>query len=189
MSETQSGSIESVQAAGGYGPPGGGGGWGPPPGAPPPGGGGYGPPPGGGGGYGGPSAPPGGGFGQPPGGFGGPGAPGGGYNAPGFGPPGMPVGGGGPQYHPMATTALVLGILSFVLTTCCCCFGGWSIPISIAAGVVGFLGLQQVKANPARFKGDIFCYIGIGAGAFGVICCILAFVTSVDEQLMQHRHF
>ena len=36
---------------------------------------------------------------------------GGGYNAPGYGPPGMPVGGGGPQFHPMATTALVLGIL------------------------------------------------------------------------------
>jgi hypothetical protein len=101
----------------------------------------------------------------------------------------MPVGGGGPQFHPMATTALVLGILSFIITTACCCFGGWGMPVSIAAVVVGFLGLQQVKGNPAQYKGDVFCWIGIGGGGLGVVCSLIALLSSVDEQLMQYRHF
>jgi hypothetical protein len=101
----------------------------------------------------------------------------------------MPVGGGGPTFHPMATTALVLGILSFVITTACCCFGGWGMPVSIAAVVVGFLGLQQVKGNPAVYKGDVFCWIGIGGGGLGILCSLIALLSSVDEQLMQYRHF
>jgi hypothetical protein len=100
----------------------------------------------------------------------------------------MPVGAGGPQYHQLALIALGLGIASFLVTTCCCCFGGWSMPLSIAAAVVGFLGLQQVKGSTA-YKGEAFCWVGIGGGAFGILCCLVAFLSTVDEQLLQYRHF
>lgn len=152
MMGTQGNGIDTIQAAGGYGPPGGGGYGGPPPGGggyggPPPGGGGGGfggPPPGG---FGPPGGPPpggggGGGFGgpPPPGGYGGP--PPGGFGPPGgFPPPGGPMmpGAGGDVN---TTLPLVLSIVSLF----CCGLGT----------LLGIGGLVlSIQASNAKKSGDI----------------------------------
>lgn len=190
--------IAVVEMAGGYGPPGGYGGGGPPGGGgyggPPPGGGGYGGPPPGGGGYGGPP-PGGGGYGGPPGGGGGYGSPPGGYGPPpggygpppgggGFGGPGYPMGGdpgGVARFHPLATTALVTGLVSVPL--CCCVYFG--APVPITAIVCGIIGLNKIKANPQMFKGTGFCITGIVLGAVILLWDIFAIFSSVDDNLRQ----
>jgi hypothetical protein len=155
-----------------YGPPPGGGGYGPPPG-------GYGPPPGGGGGYGGP--PPGGGGygGPPPGGFGG-GSP--------FGPPGpqMPM---GPSFGPpnssngLAIGALVTGILALP-TTCCCSIA--SLPLGIAACVMGGIALSKIKAQPQMYGGKGLALAGAICGAISIIMGIVFLALGMGQALVDH---
>lgn len=159
---------------GGYG--GGGGGYGPPPG-----GGGYGPPPGAGGGdgYGAP----------PPGGFGG-GAP--------FGPPGggpqMPggYGPGGPGFAPAGATsglavgALVTGILA-IPTTCCCSIG--SLPLGIAACVLGGIAMSKIKADPQRYGGKGMALAGLICGGISILLAIVLLVLGMGQALIdQYQH-
>jgi hypothetical protein len=167
-----------------YGPPPGGGGYGAPPG-----GGGYGPPPGGGGGYGGP--PPGGGGygGPPPGGFGGP-PPGGG----GYGGGGSPFGSPGPQMPPMgpgfapqgssnglAIGALVTGILALP-TTCCCSIA--SLPLGIAACVMGGIALSKIKAAPQIYGGKGMALAGAICGAISILVGIAFLALGMGQALV-----
>ena len=155
-----------------YGPPPGGGGYGPPPG-----GGGYGPP--GGGGYGGP--PPG-GFGGGGGAFGPPGAP------PGpFGPQ-MPMGPGfAPQFQPpasqngLAIASLVTGILALP-TTCCCSI--LSLPLGIAACVMGGIALSKIKAAPQIYGGKGLALGGAICGALSILLAIAFLALGMGQALV-----
>ena len=162
---------------GGYGPPPGGGGYGPPPGGggygPPPGGGGYGGPPPGGGGYGGP----------PPGGFGG----GGGFGPSGPQMPGGPMGmGGGPGFAPqmsngLAIAALVCGILA-IPTTCCCSI--LSLPLGIAACIMGGLAMSKAKAQPAVYGGKGMALGGLICGIVSIIMAIAFLALGMGQALV-----
>lgn len=163
--------------AAGYGPPGGAppGGYGPPGGGPPMGGPpGYGPPPGG---YG---PPPGGppGYGPPPGGYGPP--PPGGFGPPG-GPPGMMM--GGPRFNPLAITSLVLGILS--IPSCCCWFVGAPFAIAGAGLVLGIIALNKIRKSPQEWKGGGMAIAGVVCASIGLILCIFAVFSTVDDHFRQ----
>ncbi len=154
---------------GGYG--GGGGGYGPPPGGG--GGGGYGAPPPGGFGGGGPpfGGPPGGP--QMPGGYG-PGGPGG----PGFGPAGATNG--------LAVGALVTGILA-IPTTCCCSIG--SLPLGIAACVLGGIAMSKIKADPQRYGGKGMALAGLICGGISILLAIVLLVLGMGQALIdQYQH-
>jgi hypothetical protein len=155
---------------GGYGPPPGGGGYGPPPG-------GYGPPPGGGG-YGGP--PPGGYGAPPPGGFGG--------GPPPFGPPGMP-GPMGPGFGPpnastgLAVGALVSGIIA-IPTTCCCSI--LSLPLAVAAVIMGGVALSKAKAQPHLYGGKGMAVAGLICGAVAIVMAIAALALGMGQALVDY---
>ena len=146
--------------------------------------GGYGPPPGpgGGGGYGPP--PPGGGYGAPPpGGFGGGGVP--------FGPPGpqMPGMGGpmGPGFGPqgasngLAIGSLVCGILA-IPTTCCCSLA--SLPLAIAACVMGGIQMSKVKANPMAFGGKGMALAGLITGIVAILMSVAFLALGMGQALI-----
>ncbi len=137
-------------------------GWiGGPPGGGDPGGSGYGPPPvfyGPGGGR-----PPG-GSGPPPGGF---------------GPPDAPPGPVTPQFHPLAITSMVLGILA--IPTCCCgVLGG---PLAIAALVTGILAMMKIRNQPGVYKGNGMAVAGIVTAGIGILLAFAAFFTTFDDAL------
>jgi hypothetical protein len=157
---------ESVSTAGGYGPPGnGGGGFNPPPagfGGPPPGG--FGAPPQGG-------APPG-AFGPPPGPFG-PAGP--------FGPMGAL-----PPSNGLATGAMILGVLA--LPGACCCYS--SLPLGLAAIVMGVIAVNKAKTSPITHGGRVMAQAGIICGAVGLALTIAIILMGVGMQLangVQHR--
>lgn len=128
--------------------------------------------------YGGP--PPPGGYGPPPGGYGPP--PGGGYGPPppggfGMGPPGAqmppPMGPGFGQPQPsngLAIASLVCGIAALP-STCCCSM--LSLPLAIAAAIMGGIAISKANAQPDLYGG------GKGMAIGGLICGILAIASSV----------
>ena len=144
------------------------GGYGPPP------GGGYGPPPGGGG-YG----PP------PPGGFGQGGTP--------FGPPGpqMPQMGGpmGPGYGPqgsangLAVASLVCGLLALP-TTCCCSLA--SLPLAIAACVMGGIQMSKAKANPKVYGGKGMALAALICGFVAILMSVVFLALGMGQALIDH---
>ena len=142
----------------------------------------YGPPPGGG--YGGP--PPGGGYGgPPPGGFGGGGGP--------FGPPGAPPGPFGPQMpmgpgfapqgsqNGLAIASLVVGILALP-TTCCCSI--LSLPLGIAACVMGGIALSKIKAAPQIYGGKGLALGGAICGAISILMAIVFLALGMGQALV-----
>ena len=144
------------------------GGYGPPP------GGGYGPPPGGGG-YG----PP------PPGGFGQGGMP--------FGPTGpqMPQMGGpmGPGYGPqggssgLAVASLICGIMA-IPTTCCCSLA--SLPLAIAACVMGGIQMSKVSANPMVYGGKGMALGGLITGVVAILMSVVFLALGMGQALIDH---
>ena len=134
--------------------------YGPPGGAPP----GGGPP----GGFGGPPAGPPGGYGGPPGGYVPP--PGYGSPAPGVPPPNFAAGGGATD--PLATTSLVLGIISLPLHFCC--YLGW--PVGIAAIVCGIIAVARSGKEPQRYSGKGLAWGGMISAGLGFLMIILVFV-------------
>ena len=146
-------------------------------------GGGYGGPPGG---YGGP--PPGGFGGPPPGGYGGP--PPGGFGGPppgGFGPPGPQMPGGPMGYGPQSTSnglalaALICGALA-IPTTCCCSIG--SMPLGIAAAVMGGIALSKAKAQPQLYGGKGMALAGIICGGVAIVFAIVMLALGMGQALV-----
>jgi hypothetical protein len=80
---------------------------------------------------------------------------------PGFGPPNSSNG--------LAVGALVTGILA-IPTTCCCSLA--SLPLAVAACVMGGLALSKVKAQPQLYGGK-------GMALAGLICGIVAILMSL----------
>ncbi len=136
------------------------------------------------GGFGPPGGPPGGGYGPPGGGYG---APGGGYGPPGggygpsgggpFGPPGF----GMPTTHPLAIAALVCGIISLP-TACCCSF--LSMPVGLAAVVLGILAMNKVKQEPHLYTGAPLAIGGLVTGGLGLLLAILMLALGMSSYLM-----
>lgn len=102
------------------------------------------------------------------------GAPGGGSGAGGYG---TPV----PEIDPLATAALVCGILSFLLL-CCCGFAVFLLgPVAIGLGVWSVL---RIKGDPEHLTGAGMAYTGIGLGAGALLLYIILLVFSVGVNLL-----
>lgn len=113
------------------------------------------------------------------------------YGAPaaGFEPP---VGGPVPAYYPPAATqsvsggssgaaiaSLIVGILSVILALFC---GFFAVPLSIAAGVLGFVGMSQAnKTNPPSSKGMAIAGIVLAVISLFVMVIWVVFVASVGS--------
>jgi hypothetical protein len=80
---------------------------------------------------------------------------------PSFGPPNSSNG--------LAVGALVAGVLA-IPTTCCCSLA--SLPLAIAACVMGGVALSKVKAQPQIYGGK-------GMALAGLICGIIAVLLSI----------
>ena len=87
----------------------------------------------------------------------------------------------GPKTHPLATTALVCGIVSVPM--CCCIYFG--APVPITAIVCGIIGLNKIKANPQMFKGTGFCIAGLILGSLILIWDIFCIFSTADDVLRQ----
>lgn len=81
---------------------------------------------------------------------------------PGYGPQGSSNG--------LAVGALVCGVLA-IPTTCCCSIG--SMPLGIAAAVMGGVALSKAKAQPEVYGG------GKGMAVAGLVCGLLAVLFSI----------
>jgi hypothetical protein len=92
----------------------------------------------------------------------------------------------GAKPHPLAITALVLGIVSVPL--CCCAYFG--APVPVAAIVCGIIGLNKIKAQPHLFKGAGMCIAGIVTGAVMLLLDIAMIFTTIDDELRNnYGHF
>jgi hypothetical protein len=80
---------------------------------------------------------------------------------PGFNPPNSSNG--------LALGALITGVLA-IPTTCCCSFA--SLPLAIAACVMGGLALSKVKTQPQIYGGK-------GMALAGLICGIIALLMAI----------
>ena len=81
-----------------------------------------------------------------------------------------PMGPGyGPQSNGLAIGSLVCGILALP-TTCCCSLA--SLPLAIAACVMGGLAMQKAKTMPAVYGGK-----GMAIG--GLVCGLVALLASI----------
>ena len=67
----------------------------------------------------------------------------------------------------LPTIAMVLGILSLVMV---CCYGG--IWLGLPAAVLGFLGMRNADADPAR-------YAGRGMAIGGLVMGVISFLASI----------
>ena len=72
------------------------------------------------------------------------------------------------QTHPLATTGLVLGILSITIGLCCCS----GFPFSIAGLICSIIGLSQTRSDPQRYSGE-------GVAIAGLILSILGLLAGI----------
>jgi hypothetical protein len=94
---------------------------------------------------------------------------------PGFGPPNSSNG--------LAIGALVTGILA-IPTTCCCSLG--SLPLAIAACVMGGLALSKVKAQPHLYGGKGMALAGLICGIVAVLMSIAFLALGMGQALIDH---
>lgn len=112
-----------------------------------------------------PQGPPG-GWGPPPGFYGGP-------------PPNM---GGGQQTESLAIPALVCGVLGVPSGFCCSFF---SIPICIAAIVLGVMSIMNINKDPARLTGKGLAIGGIVTGSVSLLLFFGLFALGVAGALIK----
>jgi hypothetical protein len=86
---------------------------------------------------------------------------------------------GGPKFHPLAITSMILGILS--IPTCCCWFAGS--PLSIAGLVLGIIAMTKIRANPTMLKGGGMAIAGIVCSSVGIILDLVAIFSTIDDEL------
>lgn len=70
--------------------------------------------------------------------------------------------------------SLVCGILAFVLI---CCYGG--IPFGLAALILGFLGMQNVNKDPAKYGGKTLAIIGMALGGIAFVLNIILLIFGI----------
>ena len=98
----------------------------------------------------------------------------------------------GPGYGPQGTSnglaigSLICGILA-IPTTCCCSLA--SLPVAIAACVMGGLALSKAKAMPNAYGGKGMAIAGIACGAVGIIFAIVMLALGMGRALIdQYAH-
>jgi hypothetical protein len=86
---------------------------------------------------------------------------------------------GGPKFHPLAITSMILGIVS--IPSCCCWFLG--MPMSVAGLVLGIIAMSKIKNNPMVSKGGGMAIAGIATSAVGLILDLVAIFSTIDDNL------
>ena len=92
---------------------------------------------------------------------------------PGFGPQGSSNG--------LAIGALVTGILALP-TTCCCSIA--SLPLGVAACVMGGLALSKIKAQPQIYGGKGMALAGAICGAVSILVGIAFLALGMGQALI-----
>lgn len=96
-----------------------------------------------------------------------------------MGPPGAqmppPAGYGGPNFgqqpsNGLAIASLVCGIIALPATCCC---SALSLPLGIAAAVMGGIAMSKANAQPEIYGG------GKGMAIGGLVCGILSILTAI----------
>jgi hypothetical protein len=91
--------------------------------------------------------------------------------------------GGGPKFHALAITSMILGILS--IPSCCCWFLG--APMSVAGLVLGIVAMSKIRGNPQMYKGGGMAIAGIACSAVGIIMDLVAIFSTIDDNL-RHQY-
>ena len=81
----------------------------------------------------------------------------------------------------LAIGALVVGILS--IPGACCCYS--SIPLGIAAIIMGVMAMNKAKLSPESHGGRGMAMGGLVCGIVGIAMTILAFILGMGMSLMQ----
>lgn len=81
-----------------------------------------------------------------------------------------------PQNEPLAIAALVTGILSIVFSAVC---GLFSLPLSIAAVVLGFLARGKIAKSGGTLTGSGMALAGIITGVVGLLIFGAAIVIGI----------
>jgi hypothetical protein len=97
--------------------------------------------------------------------------------------PGMGGPGFGPQstQNGLAIASLVTGILALP-TTCCCSI--LSLPLGIAACVMGGLALSKIKAAPQMYGGKGLALGGAICGAISILMAIAFLALGMGQALV-----
>jgi len=85
------------------------------------------------------------------------------------------------QLDPLATAALICGVLGFVMICCC---GLFTLMLSPLAIILGIVSLVRIKNNPETLTGVGMAWAGIGTGAAGLAFYALYFLFVGGVQLM-----
>jgi len=109
-----------------------------------------------------------------------------GYEPPTYGPPsyGPPYGyGQAPPTNGKATTALIVGVASLVLSFCCLGVAG------VVAVVLGVKARNEISANGGRQSGDGMALAGIITGAVAVLISLALVILLVGLIAMGNNDF
>ncbi len=90
-------------------------------------------------------------------------------------------GGSYAQLDPLATAALICGVLGFVMICCC---GLFTLLLSPLAIILGIVSLVRIKNNPESLSGVGMAWAGIATGAAGLGFYALYFMFVGGVQLM-----
>jgi hypothetical protein len=88
----------------------------------------------------------------------------------------------------LATTALILGVISVLSFFCCCC--GYGLPFNILGLIFSLIALGQINSHPDRYEGKglaigalVLCLISL---ALTVILFIIFILSAVAGQPIHH---
>jgi len=86
----------------------------------------------------------------------------------------------------LAIAALICGILS--LPVACCC-SGLSLPLGIAAAVMGGIAISKANAQPALYEGKGLAIGGLVCGLVSIVLSIVLLAIGMGQVLVdQYQH-
>jgi hypothetical protein len=88
---------------------------------------------------------------------------------------------GGQPSNGLAIGALVVGILS--IPGACCCYS--SVPLGIAAIIMGVVAMNKAKLSPSTHGGRGMAMAGLICGAVGLAFTILVLALGIGMQVME----
>jgi hypothetical protein len=83
--------------------------------------------------------------------------------------------------HGLAVASLIIGILA--IPGACCCYS--SVPLGIAAIVMGFIAMNKAKESPATHGGRGLAVAGLSCGVAALVFTVLAIILGMSTQLLQ----
>jgi hypothetical protein len=92
-----------------------------------------------------------------------------------------------PRTNGLATTGLILGILSVAtVLPCCCCYG---MPFNILGLIFSIIGLIQINTNPERYTGRGMAITGIVLSIISIlIAAMWLIIFGATDNWDQFRH-